>query len=119
MAFGIAAAGTAAAVATDDATAADSVGSAATILAQLGILLPFSRLHESESDHIGTILMAKAGYDPRKAITVWEKMEKEQGGSSRLAGFFSTHPIHADRIADLRKMMPEALEYYEKSSKQP
>src|SRR5262249_54050400 len=46
---------------------------------QLGFALPFSRVHESEADKIGLILMAKAGYDPRQAISVWERMAKEKG----------------------------------------
>jgi predicted Zn-dependent protease len=85
-------------------------------LTQLGILLPFSRSQETEADHIGTILAAKAGYDPRAAITFWEKLLKQSEGGrppAFLAAFLSTHPLSETRIADLRRMMPDALKYYD------
>lgn len=83
----------------------------ASALSEIGILLPYSRLQESEADHIGVILAAKAGYDPHAAITLWENMEK-QGGSST-PGFLSTHPVNSQRIKDLQAIMPEAVQYYE------
>jgi len=79
--------------------------------AQLGVLLPYSRAHESEADHIGLILMAKAGYDPRSAIEFWRRMERgDKGGAS--VEFLSTHPSHGTREAQLATWMPEALGYY-------
>lgn len=80
-------------------------------LSEVGILLPYSRLQETESDHIGVILAAKAGYDPHAAVTLWENMEK-QGGSST-PGFLSTHPVNSQRIKDLQEIMPEAVQYYD------
>ena len=83
--------------------------------ANVGFLLPYSRLHESEADRIGLTLMARAGYDPREAIPFWERMSKQEG--QRPPQFLSTHPAPETRIADIKKYLPEALPYYEKSSK--
>ena len=79
--------------------------------ANVGLLLPYSRLQESEADHIGLILMAKAGYDPRKAIPFWERMNKK--GGSRPPEFLSTHPAPETRIKDIEAEIPEAMRYYE------
>ena len=81
-------------------------------LAQLGILLPYSRSQESEADYIGSILAAKAGYDPRAAITFWEKMIQASKGEKETPAFLSTHPQSETRIADLKRAMPEVLKYY-------
>ena len=75
--------------------------------ANLGFLLPYSRLHESEADRIGLTLMARAGYDPRAAIPFWERMGKQEG-KSRPPEFLSTHPASETRIADIKKYIPEA-----------
>ena len=93
--------------------------------AATGILLeqPFGRHHESEADHIGLIYMARAGYDPRAAITFWTRMA---GGEDQVSGgqvnegvlngifsdFGSTHPSSGTRVARLKKLMPEALAEY-------
>jgi predicted Zn-dependent protease len=82
--------------------------------ANLGFLLPYSRLQESEADRIGLTLMARAGYDPRQAIPFWERMSKQEGKSSP-PEFLSTHPAPETRIADIKKYIPEAMPYYEKS----
>lgn len=79
--------------------------------AQVGVLLPFSRQHESEADYIGILLAADAGYDPRESIALWERMERMSGGGGP-AEFLSTHPSHGTRIEDLKKAMPEALNIY-------
>jgi predicted Zn-dependent protease len=79
--------------------------------AQVGVLLPFSRTQESEADHIGLILMAKAGYDPRAAVAFWQRMEK-QGGGGKTPEFLSTHPSHGTREQQVQAWMPEALRYY-------
>jgi predicted Zn-dependent protease len=84
--------------------------------AQFGILLPYSRSHESEADHIGLLLMSTAGYDPRSAIGFWQRMEKT-GGSQR-AEFTSTHPSHQTRIRDIQGWLPQALALYQRSSPQ-
>lgn len=83
---------------------------------QYGFLLPFSRNHESEADHIGLFLMAAAGYDPREAIHFWQRMEKV-GGSKR-PEFASTHPSHEHRASNLRKWLSEAEPLYAASDKQ-
>ncbi len=84
--------------------------------ANVGFLLPYSRLHESEADRIGLTLMARAGYDPREAIPFWERMGKQEG-KSRPPEFLSTHPATETRIADIKKYIPEALPYYTAPSK--
>ena len=83
----------------------------------LVVALPFSRKQEAEADRIGLIYMAKAGYDPREAIPFWERM----GAAGRGAPpeFLSTHPGYRTRIKNLRRWMPEAMEYYENSEKAP
>lgn len=83
--------------------------------ANVGFVLPYSRLHESEADQIGLMLMARAGYDPREAIAFWERME--QKGGSRPPEFLSTHPASGTRIANIKAHVAEALPYYEKSKK--
>ncbi|MGH8550295.1 MAG: M48 family metallopeptidase [Methylococcales bacterium] len=75
-----------------------------------GVLLPFSREHESEADYIGLLLAAQAGYDPEEAVRVWQRME--QAGGEQPPEFLSTHPSHGTRIQQLQQWMPEALGYY-------
>jgi metalloendopeptidase OMA1, mitochondrial len=77
--------------------------------AQYGILLPFSRDHESEADHIGLLLMARACFDPREAPRLWERMGAATAGKGQPSEFMSTHPSHATRIAQFEQWMPEAL----------
>jgi predicted Zn-dependent protease len=79
--------------------------------AQYGVLLPFSRSHESEADAIGLHYMARAGYDPRSSLVFWERMSQLEG-AGRVPEFASTHPSHATRIKDLQAEMPAALEEY-------
>jgi predicted Zn-dependent protease len=79
---------------------------------QVGVLLPFSRSHESEADYVGLLLAADAGYDPREAVHLWERMEQLSGGGGP-AEFLSTHPGHNTRIQQLKKWMPEALAIYQ------
>ena len=76
----------------------------------LGVLLPYSRLHEKEADRLGLIYMAQAGYDPRVAIPFWERMQKEK--SFEVPEFISTHPSSENRIMELRLLMEEAMLYY-------
>ena len=75
--------------------------------------MPWGRGDESEADHIGLIYMAKAGYDPRQAVDFWSRMAAMSG--EQPPEFLSTHPSHETRIADLNKLMPEALQAYEAS----
>jgi len=80
--------------------------------AQVGVLLPFSRKHESEADYVGILLAADAGYDPRESIALWERMGQMSGGGAP-SEFMSTHPSHETRIAQLKKWMPEAMAIYQ------
>ena len=80
--------------------------------AQVGVLLPFSRAHESEADYIGILLAADAGYDPRESVHLWERMEQLSGGGGP-SEFLSTHPGHETRIEQLKKWMPEAMGIYQ------
>lgn len=80
--------------------------------AQVGVLLPFSRKHESEADYIGVLLAADAGYDPRESVQLWERMGQLSGGGAP-SEFMSTHPSHGTRIEQLKKWMPEAMGIYQ------
>lgn len=86
------------------------VSAALGLGAQYGVLLPFSRAHESEADHIGLLLMAKAGYDPSEAVALWQRMETATGSGPW--EFLSTHPSHATRVAQIQAWQPEASLYY-------
>ena len=81
--------------------------------AQFGILMPFSRKHESEADEIGLMYMARAGYDPQESIRFWERMEKS--GRAGPPEFLSTHPSHGTRIQQLQVLMPKAMEEYNRA----
>lgn len=85
---------------------------------QVGVLLPFSRKHESEADYIGILLAADAGYDPQESVHLWERME-QQSGSGGPPEFLSTHPGHDTRIEQLKKWMPEAMAIYQKRAPMP
>ena len=82
---------------------------------QLGVLLPYSRLHESEADKLGLIFMAMAGYDPRAAVDFWQRMADEKGGASP-PEFLSTHPSDQTRIQKIKQALPEALKYYQSNN---
>ncbi len=109
--IGQAVTGVAVAVATGSSAAGQAAQSGYGALAQMGFLLPYSRTHETEADHIGIILAAKAGYDPRAALTFWKKMAASNKGKEPPA-ILSTHPLNQRRIDDLTEEMPEALKYY-------
>jgi predicted Zn-dependent protease len=81
--------------------------------AQYGAILPYSRLQESEADHLGLIFMAMAGYDPHEAIPFWERMAAQKSGQAP-PEFLSTHPSGATRIDNIRKLIPTAMEQYRK-----
>ena len=83
--------------------------------AKFGILR-YSRRHESEADHMGLLLMAAAGYDPKESIRFWERMTSATGGGQAPPEFMSTHPNHATRIRDLTHWMPEAEALYQASA---
>jgi metalloendopeptidase OMA1, mitochondrial len=84
-----------------------ALGAGATV----GFILPMSRAQESEADRIGLVLMARAGYDPREAIGVWERMRAASTGR-RQAEWLSTHPADTTRLNDIRQWLPEAVKYY-------
>jgi len=86
--------------------------------AQVGVLLPFSRKHESEADYVGILLAADAGYDPRESVALWERMGQATGGGGT-SEFLSTHPSHDTRIEQLKKWMPEAMVIYQKRAQMP
>jgi predicted Zn-dependent protease len=86
---------------------------------QLGVLLPYSRTQESEADHIGLLLMARAGYDPREALTFWKRMEKASGAGGQPPEFLSTHPSHGTREQQIEAWLPEAQRYYDASARAP
>jgi len=79
--------------------------------ATLGVMLPYSRLQESEADHLGLIYMAMAGYDPHAAVELWQRMAERGGGGG--PEILSTHPADESRIREIRKNLPEAMRYYQ------
>jgi predicted Zn-dependent protease len=79
--------------------------------AQYGVILPFSRKHESEADKMGLVFMAMAGYDPHQAVEFWKRMSVAMNGQAP-PEFMSTHPADSRRVADLEAFLPEAMKYY-------
>tara|TARA_R110002126_G_scaffold97190_8_gene226726 strand:+ start:353 stop:1153 length:801 start_codon:yes stop_codon:yes gene_type:complete len=77
------------------------------VSSQLFVTLPFSRTHESEADIIGLDLMAKAGFEPRQAVNLWQNMAAANNNNT--PQFLSSHPLPENRIADLRAKMPAAM----------
>jgi predicted Zn-dependent protease len=100
------------AVAVDEATKKKSAQTRQAWMAgfglgsQFGVLLPFSRSHESEADHLGLIFMARAGYNPEAAPALEKRCQK--AGGNKPAEFFSTHPADETRVRQLQQWMPEA-----------
>lgn len=87
------------------------LGAVVPAAAQVGFLLPYGRAQESEADHIGVLLMAKAGYDPRESVALWGRMDR--AGGERPPEFLSTHPNPETRISQLQAWMPQAWQYYQ------
>ncbi len=110
--------GTAAGAAGGNAMIGQAAMAALGAGAQVGVLLPFSRKHESEADYIGILLAADAGYDPRESVHLWERMEQLSGGRGP-SEFLSTHPGHETRIEQLKKWMPEAMAIYQTKQAMP
>jgi predicted Zn-dependent protease len=88
--------------------------SVAGAVADVTINLPKSRTAEVEADRIGVELAARAGYDPRAAISLWEKMQKLGGGQP--PKFLSTHPSHEDRSGDLREYAAKVMPLYQQAT---
>jgi predicted Zn-dependent protease len=78
---------------------------------QVGILLPYSRVHETEADHLGLIFMAMAGYNPNEAVNFWQRMAVAKQGSQPIE-ILSTHPADSTRIQNLQELIPKAMKYY-------
>jgi len=82
--------------------------------AQYGLLMPFSRTQESEADMIGVDLMAKAGFDPRQSINLWQLMDQATKGRQPIE-FMSTHPSDATRIQQLQQHMPQSMALFQQA----
>lgn len=81
--------------------------------AQVGVLLPWGRTQESEADLIGLDLMARAGFDPRQSVPLWQNMAAVGGGQP--PEFLSTHPSSTTRINNLQNRMPQALQLFQQA----
>jgi predicted Zn-dependent protease len=99
------------------ATESGAAMGGAMALGQLGLLLPNSRASEAEADRIGMEIAAKAGYDPRAAATLWQKMEKAGGAGP--PQFLSTHPSPANRQQSLGALAPQMMAYYKAPGERP
>ena len=84
--------------------------------AQVGVQLPHSRSQELEADHMGLLYMARAGYDPAAAVAFWKRFgathQTPSGLMGKIQGYFSTHPMDADRVAQLEQLLPKARAEY-------
>ena len=89
----------------------DRILQAYGVASKYGFVLPYSRTHESEADHMGLMLMARAGYDPTEAPQFWQRFATS-GQGSQLPEFLSTHPAGERRSLELSELLPEALQLY-------
>lgn len=108
----LAAAGLAVGTATGDGQSTQLAMTLGTLAAQGFVMLPHGRAMELEADHVGTIYMAKAGYDPRRAVDLWRRMQTMKDGNGGPPAFLSTHPTDDKRIARLEANMPDYLAVY-------
>ncbi|MBU1692964.1 MAG: M48 family metallopeptidase [Verrucomicrobia bacterium] len=83
------------------------------------IVTKYSRKDEREADRVGLMYMARAGYDPRAALRLWQRAAKEESKFNRALSFLSTHPSSKDRARDLEEHLPEALAAYEAAKASP
>jgi len=100
------------------ATRGTNAGYAAAALgagAEVGILLPFSRMQESEADTLGQRYMAQAGFDPRAAATLWQRMAEQTPGASKQPAFLSTHPASYNRQQSLTKQAAQLMPVFEQA----
>jgi len=84
------------------------------LISQVGAILPYSRVHEYEADYIGLMLMAKAGYYPRAAVSFWKKFGKD-GNDQKILELLSTHPMSKKRLEEMETLQKKAREYYNKA----
>lgn len=84
--------------------------------AQYGVILPFSRKHESEADYMGTMYMARAGYDPHEAVNLWKRMS-QSGSAQKPPEYASTHPSDSTRVRQLERWMPQFEAAYQKANR--
>jgi predicted Zn-dependent protease len=90
--------------------------SAGVLIVNNGIVMTrYSRADETEADSVGLMYMAKAGYDPRAALRIWERAAQKRAGSDPASSIFSTHPPDTVRLQNLRAQLPAALAAYEAS----
>jgi predicted Zn-dependent protease len=89
--------------------------SLASVVGQVTYELPYSRVHETEADRMGVELAARAGYDPRAAVTLWQKMARLSSGSGGPPALLSTHPSNEDRIKDLTEFSQKVMPLYEQA----
>ena len=89
------------------------------LAAIVALELPNSRTAESESDRIGIEIAAKAGFDPRAAVTLWKKMADESGQKDSRFDFLSTHPAPVKRVEELEKLTQVMMPYYDDKSPRP
>lgn len=104
-------------LATGIATDSGAAMGGAAALSQLGLMLPNSRGSEAEADRVGMEIAAKAGYDPRAAATLWQKMEK--AGGKGPPQFLSTHPSPGNRQQSLAALAPKMMAYFEAPGQRP
>lgn len=105
-----------AALGADGGIARDLAMQAYGVGTTVGVALPYSRTQELEADHLGLLYMARAGYDPRQAIAFWQRFQdygRSRGG--RPPELLSTHPLDSSRIANLDRLLPQALAEYERA----
>lgn len=95
----------------EDSEYHDAIMAAYGIGVQVGGILPYSRLHESEADHMGLIFMAMAGYNPEAAVGFWQRMA--EAGGEKPPEFLSTHPSDETRVREIRELLPEAMKHYQ------
>lgn len=118
MAAGLVGAGLAAGTQDMDSTERAAILAAYGAGASLGVLLPYSRTHESEADRIGLIYSARAGYNPVAAIEFWQRMEAESGGKAP-PEFLSTHPAGSTRVNNIKRQLPEVMPLYRAARNNP
>jgi predicted Zn-dependent protease len=80
--------------------------------ANIAVILPYSRMHESEADRMGLVFMAMAGFNPQEAVGFWQRMAAQSSGEKPIE-FLSTHPADNTRIANIKSYLPEAMGYYQ------